>query len=794
MTKEIEIKPVYKIILKKPSIVPVSGHRLSTTIGLSNFVNKINSKNITMLKAKSDTIKEIKNEKNLNSIKFDDYDINQINQDKTVRGLKTSKSIRQKNYLIVKEHFDEDKYEFIEEELFVRGEGYCFGEWALIYNQPRSASIYTLEDSIFFTLGEKPFKDSFLESINNYEFEKKKFALENFFPFQMIKDRQLSMYKNIVPINCEKNQIIFKEGDISDSIYLIYLGSFTLEKSYKNKKFKVLNLEKGSIVGLESLFEEEKKQYKCTLKISNGFDFGIVFKLKISNLRPYIVNEMKNSFQENYKLFLHSWKMLFKKIIFVNQSISIKFLKEGLEEGKNKLVFDNMDKEENIINIYKSYCDNLLDLQEKKNFEELFKQCFKKKDYENRKKDGSLRIFSSRQRTRIYDKDNEKNNNQDNINIIKYFKKYTKKPEYLQRKIKTAYPLRMKKQNYFNNINSNRNKSFKNDISIEINTQNEYINKKPLKTDYILINNWKQKDIENIKENIIKPKFPKALKKLHLKDSIVDYNYIKENKRFKIHNKNEINELNDNNKKNENLDLNIMNNNKIKSYLFKPKVNINLGISKLNQNIFNKLKEKSKKNIKFQYTNLKYGNIKSNNSQNKSNLKNGSNLSFLENKNLKTNLSYKKVIQSSRNVFKQKILLKGKNNVKKTLKRSFSQKMYDYFIEKSNNSTLINNKNKFSISKNKSEKNLFKNKNFGQIDSFSGNYSNLSRELNLNNVFSVSYFKNIKPINDFSNYKIFKKNKIFPPSPNEFKIAFNSGDFNIPLVSSFLSMKGYKNK
>ena len=52
---------------------------------------------------------------------------------------------------------------------------------------------------------------------------------------------------------------------------------------------------------------------------------------------------MKNSFQENYKLFLHSWKMLFKKIIFVNQSISIKFLKEGLEEGKNKLVFNNID-------------------------------------------------------------------------------------------------------------------------------------------------------------------------------------------------------------------------------------------------------------------------------------------------------------------------------------------------------------------------------------------------------------------------------------------------------------------
>ena len=106
-------------------------------------------------------------------------------------------------------------------------------------------------------------------------------------------ERQLSIYKNIIPITCKRNQIIFNEGDISDSIYLIYLGRFTLEKKFGIKKYRVLDLERGSIVGLESIFEGENSKYKCTLKLSPGLDVGLIFKLKINKLRPYIVNQMK---------------------------------------------------------------------------------------------------------------------------------------------------------------------------------------------------------------------------------------------------------------------------------------------------------------------------------------------------------------------------------------------------------------------------------------------------------------------------------------------------------------------
>ena len=758
-------------------------------------MNKFAPENLNYFQENDNIIRESENEKNFTPINFEE---NNINSEYIYRNAKKTKSIIDKNYLIVKEHYDEDKYEFIEEELFVRGEGYCFGEWALIYNQPRSASIYTLEDCVFFTLGETPFKDSFLKSLNNCEFEKKKFALQNFLPFNMVNhERQLSIYKNIIPITCERNQIIFNEGDFSDSIFLIYLGNFTLEKSYKNKKFKVLNLEKGSIVGLESLFETEKKQYKCTLKLSTGYEFGIVFKLKLNKLRPYIVKQMKISFKENYNLFLKSWRELFKKIILVNQSVSNKFLQESLEVGNDKLIFDNIEIEENIVNIYKAYNNSILDMKMKKNYEDIFKESFKKIDYENRKKDGSLRIFSSTQRSRIYDKDSKNNNNFDNINIIKYFKKFMKKSEYERRNLKTAYPLRIRGLNDFSTINSNRKKSSKNLSLVIINGQNKHINKRYLKTDNNLINTSEQKENVNTREKKFKLNFSKSLKKFYLKASTVDNNNnnIKENDRYKINNKNELIESNDINKKNENPDLNIKNNNTIKKDLIKQKENVNLNISKLKQNIINKLKENKQKIKKLPYNNLKYGNIGNKNSKNKNNLKNNTFLSFHENKQLKKNLSSKDFFISSRNNIKAKILLKDKINAKKTLKKSFSQKEYKYFLEKSNNTTLIIDKDKLSISKNKSSNNIFKTKSSDKqssckkVDSFLEDNSNLFKEFNLNNGFSVSYFKSIKPINEFRNYEIIHKKKIFPPTPNKFKIAFNSGDFNIPLVSSFLKLK-----
>ena len=250
---------------------------------------------------------------------------------------------KQQEYKVVKEHFDPKKYIVTEEELFSAGMGYCFGEWALIYNQPRAASVYTLEDCVFFILEEKNFKKSFLKSLINSESRKKKFVLENLFPFNILKERQSSLYKNIVPITIERNQIVFKEGDKSDTIFLIYLGNFILEKKYKHTKFNVLSLEKGSIVGLESIFEGENSNYKCTLKLNNYDDFGLIFACNVNKLVPYIINKMKDHFKNNYLLYLKS-----SEEFYLN---NINILKNKFFKKKEDEVDDKKEKENANLNI-----------------------------------------------------------------------------------------------------------------------------------------------------------------------------------------------------------------------------------------------------------------------------------------------------------------------------------------------------------------------------------------------------------------------------------------------------------
>ena len=799
-TKEIEIKPLYKmVVLKKPSMIRKSHQKISSDLTFLQSKKKSNSESIHNIPEKEKELNEIKNENKFNQVKFYENNINPQRRDNIST---SSKFIRDRHFKIVKEFFDEDKYDYIEEELFRRGEGYCFGEWALIYKQPRSASIYTLEDCVFFTLDETPFKNSFLKSLNSSEFNKKKFALKNFLPFDMVDERQLSIYKNIVPITCTRNQIIFNEGDFSDSIYLIYLGSFTLEKKYQYKKFSVLNLEKGSIVGLESLFEGIKSKYKCSLKLSNGFDFGIIFQLKINKLRPYVINKMKISFETNYNLFLNSWKELFKKNIFVRESISNKlntFFNENLEDGKNEN-FDNLEKG---IDIYQ------LGIKKENKYEALFKKSIKLKDYENRKKDGSLRIFSSKQRSRIYDKDDEKNNQMDNVNIIKYYKEFTKKPEYDRRTLKTAHQLRIRKlnslnysDNHYSNYNTKRNYNNinKSEASTEINRQHDEINQKYFKTDNQINNNNSKKIIKNMQEK----KMGLKLKNFKFNVSIIDDNKIKGNIRY---NPSEIKEFADNNKQGENSSLNLKDKNKINNFINitkehtkKSNEDINTKITKLNEKIINKLKEKKERTKLIQNYNLKDGSIsykiKEENAKNKNNLKNKFNVSSNPNITLKKKFSSTQNLFSTRNNHNIKLLLKDdKNNTKKFLKKSSSQRDIISFIRKSNKTSINKDKGKIKINKNQNINCKLNSQpsdkiSYQELNTFSGKYYNIFKEFNLNNGFSVSYFKKINSINEFNNYEIIQKKPQFPSCSNKFKVTFDSGDFNIPLVSSSIKLKG----
>ena len=696
---------------------------------------------------------------------------------------------------IVKESYDLDKYELIEEELFRKGEGYCFGEWALIYKQPRAASVYTLEDCVFFTLDEKYFKKSFLNSLEISEFNKKKFALENFFHFNMVNEKLSSLYKNCIPISCKKNQVIFNEGEKSDSIYLVYLGSFTLVKKFGYKLFNILNLEKGSIVGLESIFGYNQNKYKCSLRLSNGSNFGLIFQLKINKLKPHLINQMKIGFKEHYDLFMNSWKELFKTNTFVREFLLNKLQEENIKEGNKELLLD-------YINDYEIY-DSLLKFQKVDKYEALFKKCNKSNDYEyeyeNRKKDGSLRIFSSKQKNRVYDEEDEKNKIQHNINIIKYFKQSPKKNiNHDRENLKSASPLRIRKLTSLNNNEtSNSNKKTKRECIYDLfstSEKNNEINYKYSKTENKIDVNFKEKN-NKINNEII----PKQLK-FNFRNN--DSNRLNQNNRYnKTKSKKEIIEFFDNNKQNKNNNKISINKKdflkgKIKNFInFRKEIDFktdkilkNSKISIIKQNLSNKSIIKRSESLRI------LNNINPLTKTNKENKNNK--ISLINNfESSSTRSSNKKLFRlnmssAKNNKVRNKILFRDNNNISKIkLKKSASLKQFNYLTPKEDKIIQyldkVRNKGTNISDEYTKDKYIINNK----IKSLSTKYADIYKECNLNNGFSVSYFKKIKENNEFNKFEIVEYNSKYPLSPNKFKIAFNSGDFNIPLVSSSISFK-----
>ena len=767
--------------------------------------------------------------------------------------LKNNEEKNNKNFRIIKEIFDPKKYIVSEEELFRRGEGYCFGEWALIYKEPRAASIYTLEDCVFFTLDEIHFRNSFLKSLNNSEYSKKKFALQNFFPFDMMDERQLSIYKNIVPITCKRNQIIFNEGEISDSLFLIYLGSFTLEKKHGAKQFKVLNLERGSIVGLESIFEGENSKYKCSLKLSHGLDVGLIFQLKLDKLRPYIINKMKLCFKKNYNVFLKSWNDFFCKNVFIQQKMTNEKLGEFIGE-KGKIEFDNYLNQNNneqiefntdLINKINKNWKSVLNIEREDKYEVLFKDCLKKKFYNNYKKDGTLRILSSKQRNKM---SGDLYNNNKNQKIIKFHtdKINSKSSNSNRHKDKNDLTINVSEINPNNKIFQAIQKNFN---LTEINSNfflldydeegdNTIKNNNLLKNELSILNDEiKSKKIK--RKNSFKSKHLKINQRLTNEQDIIKAKTPiipkKKNKYTTIHFK--ANDLLNNDNIITPKDINI------------PKLNLNLEKEKnkdkqINNHIINnnnKIIINCNKNENI-LNNTNYSNLK----KHKTTISRNNSI-FLDNKNFSTSqhsffnnfqINIPLFIKKNNKILFHRInSINSAKNINKNqlfnidLASGEESSTKNKFIYENKGITSVNNKryssvgtrhlspmnikanNLFKIFKKDKSKtinirsikknNIFdnnkifkniknnhfshRNKKYKSFISFEDS-KDFYHELNLNNGFSVSYFEKINSIDSINNMKFINKYKPFPSPLNNFKFSFDSGFFKIPLISSNMKL------
>ena len=849
-TNQIVIKPLYKIILmKKPSF-----GRGSQKIPENSYnFNKPQDNNENSPKENNNTKDDNKSKENQELPKNNSNSKKGLHRMKSTQfNLKNNEEKTNKGFKIIKEIFDPEKYIVSEEELFRQGEGYCFGEWALIYREPRAASIYTLEDCTFFTLNEVHFRNSFLKSLNNSEYNKKKFALQNFLPFNMMDERQLSIYKNIIPITCKRNQIIFNEGDISDSIYLIYLGSFTLEKKYGIKKYRVLDLERGSIVGLESIFEGENSKYKCTLKLSPGLDVGLIFKLKINRLRPYIVNQMKISFKTNYNVFIKSWNYLFFNNVFVHQKISNE---KNLEEQKKefgKFFEENKELMELNSNLVNRKWNSVLNIASEDKFEVLFKTCLQKKTYNNYKKDGSLRIFSSKQRNKIKTNDDKKSSNSKYINLIKYFQNIKSDINENNSKISNSFLNN-------NNLNLNINNISENNRSLNtLRSLKNKINLTEIRTNVILTEDeedsatkifFNEQKLQSTDKKTIKRKNKNNIIKSNLK---LNKNLLYETNLLKENNNNESKDSDENKYKTIHFKNNsvINENNNFKKRdmgLLKKISQNNRGIDNIRYNLNNKMKNQNKLNInanknvnynkgKIFSENMNFSNDKKINSRNKSlfitknssfekfnmsnNSKINSPISIHNNKKNSTIFQKFNSLNSTKNktnnLFNEQCFSERQSKIKDfentkinslsnrnystkekrdlspmNIRTNISFKIFNQSNIKSPKIKIkneLNNNNLFELLKNKNI--IHRNKKIKKFFDVE-NDKNIYHELILSTGFPVTYFKKINPIDNINFAPLNTKNKPFPSPTNYFKVSFHSGIFEIPLISD--SLKSNKN-
>ena len=254
------------------------------------------------------------------------------------------------------------------EELFQRSEGYCFGDWGLIYHQNRSCSVYALEDTYFFSLNFEQFEKTFFQCLQKSDQIKRKFIQDNLFPFPISShDYSKILYNNLIPIECNHNFTIFTEEEKAKCVFIIYKGEFVLRKKifndvYKEKKnYKIFNIQKGGIIGLESLFEENSN-YLFSLYSSNNYDNYYLFSLAVDKVPLNILLKMKIHLKESYINFINITNHILEKQVYVRKKLfknrSLPSLITDYEKCQNAIKFylksrkknKNHDNQNNIKN------------------------------------------------------------------------------------------------------------------------------------------------------------------------------------------------------------------------------------------------------------------------------------------------------------------------------------------------------------------------------------------------------------------------------------------------------------
>ncbi|KAL4469716.1 hypothetical protein ABPG73_017741 [Tetrahymena malaccensis] len=195
-------------------------------------------------------------------------------------------------------------------------QGCTFGELGLLDGKPRSAFILCAEDCEFGIM-EKEDYQLLLGNIHRRELERKFNFLKDHMLPELTNQALKKIFYNFQKIKVQKNEYIFKQGTLSDGIYLIKKGDVKLEKTLTYQE-QVSSEGENGISMMRKVQTIKKNTPFATL--SSGEYFGeefLIFDFKSKHYRSYsaVSSSMKTSLyfmqSSTFTVFLKQFPELF---------------------------------------------------------------------------------------------------------------------------------------------------------------------------------------------------------------------------------------------------------------------------------------------------------------------------------------------------------------------------------------------------------------------------------------------------------------------------------------------------
>ena len=143
--------------------------------------------------------------------------------------------------------------DIINEEKFSLNDNDNFGHYDIIYERKRKLSFYSLENCHLISIEKEFFRKYLEEKITKGDSEKKIFLTKFIKKYMTLADYRI---ENIIlktkNLFFRKGDIVYKEGDITKSIYLIFKGEAKLIKKIKGGEFNLISKLNESILNLQN--------------------------------------------------------------------------------------------------------------------------------------------------------------------------------------------------------------------------------------------------------------------------------------------------------------------------------------------------------------------------------------------------------------------------------------------------------------------------------------------------------------------------------------------------------------